>query len=619
MRGLFLVLTVLFGATAFGLNLPPTSKEASYFYYKNKVVNPGFENGASNWTASGGSFTVTTTAADLAEGLRSAVFDASATAQTLSSSNYTIERGLRQNNAYAKCRVRTTATDYILDVYDGTNVLASQTIQATTEFSEQGINFVFPTSGTARIRIRSQSNAAAIYVDDCYLGAAPNIQAAHKSQFVGSSYFTQTTNCSWSRTNTAIGAFSTDADCPGPTVGVSKIGSWQTTDADLPRQTINSLPEGLYSVEVTGSLYGGGDWTMAVSDGTTTSPVYCSGSGNGGGTFQPSTTCIAWFEYSAEGNRSFEIYGSSSSGAISLDNNANNDRTTFTVKRWDRYPSTFASINNTDFGWTDGGTNTITATTTNPTKGGTIVVDKVWYRRTGDSMQVRIEYRQNGGTAGNAGSGDYLFRVPGGFLIDTTKVTTYTTVEGNGTFRSNNCVGTGQILITDTQGPVCPVVYDTQNVRLFSAGYTDGATPSRGVVSSAAFGLATSEVMYHAMYTVPIQGWSQNQSTPVFVGSVSSNSSGAEKFERAKLNCDASSSITSQSGSWITSIGNRSGTSCALTLPSANGFSAAPTCTFTINAATVQATSIQTSSATSVTIYGPSADYDGELLCMGPR
>jgi hypothetical protein len=42
-------------------------------------------------------------------------------------------------------------------------------------------------------------------------------------------------------------------------------------------------------------------------------------------------------------------------------------------------------------------------------------------------------------------------------------------------------------------------------------------------------------------------------------------------------------------------------------------------CVFTVEAGTVQATSVDMTSATAGTIYGPNADYDGNLICMGSR
>jgi len=105
---------------------------------------------------------------------------------------------------------------------------------------------------------------------------------------------------------------------------------------------------------------------------------------------------------------------------------------------------------------------------------------------------------------------------------------------------------------------------------------------------------------------------------PVLVGSVTSNSTGGERIERAELNCDAASSITSQSGTWLSAIGNRSTAACTITIASGI-FSATPSCVFTVKATAVQATAVNMTSATAGTVYGASADYDGYLICMGPR
>ena len=60
----------------------------------------------------------------------------------------------------------------------------------------------------------------------------------------------------------------------------------------------------------------------------------------------------------------------------------------------------------------------LTAVTTPPTKG-TAVIDKVWYRRIGDSANIRWTLEQT--APGVAGSGDYIVGLPAGFVIDTSK------------------------------------------------------------------------------------------------------------------------------------------------------------------------------------------------------
>lgn len=61
----------------------------------------------------------------------------------------------------------------------------------------------------------------------------------------------------------------------------------------------------------------------------------------------------------------------------------------------------------------------ITGTTTNPTKG-SILLDTAKWRRVGDSMEIVYSFYQN--SAGTAGSGDYLFSIPSGYTIDSTKI-----------------------------------------------------------------------------------------------------------------------------------------------------------------------------------------------------
>lgn len=118
--------------------------------------------------------------------------------------------------------------------------------------------------------------------------------------------------------------------------------------------------------------------------------------------------------------------------------------------------------------------------------------------------------------------------------------------------------------------------------------------------------------------------------TPLLVGSVTSNSSGLERIERARLNCDSGSAITSQSGSWVSSIGNISTGVCTVTIASGI-FSSTPTCVMTEVAdvaTTTVGAQIVVSSATSFTITGAiniggttttQSAFDAYVICMGSR
>lgn len=114
---------------------------------------------------------------------------------------------------------------------------------------------------------------------------------------------------------------------------------------------------------------------------------------------------------------------------------------------------------------------------------------------------------------------------------------------------------------------------------------------------------------------------------PILVGSVTSNSLGAEKIERAKFNCSSSSSIISQSGSWAT-IGNIATNTCTIT---ASGFTGTPICVFqqnsTCNAAGnacfIWPTVDPSGSTITVRAWSDSGNaatnFDGSVICMGPR
>lgn len=98
-----------------------------------------------------------------------------------------------------------------------------------------------------------------------------------------------------------------------------------------------------------------------------------------------------------------------------------------------------------------------------------------------------------------------------------------------------------------------------------------------------------------------------------------------ERVERAKVTCSGSSSIVSQSGTWLSSVGNVSSGTCAYTI-AAGIFSGEPACHFQeiagagafyfhTAAATTTSLSIRgvTDSGTNITAA------TGYLLCMGPR
>lgn len=175
------------------------------------------------------------------------------------------------------------------------------------------------TSNGVRITSNSINVTGSVELDDAFVGAVDLKQDVDQSKIAGESYFAGTTNCLWSRTSTTVGAFTTDSDCVGPTIVDSSMGSWQTTDADLPRQTINNLPAGKYRATFyfPNSNGSSGQFSaFSINDGTTT----CEAISGGSATTLDSMSVSCVFNYTSSGNRVFEVYSAAASGSININN-----------------------------------------------------------------------------------------------------------------------------------------------------------------------------------------------------------------------------------------------------------------------------------------------------------
>jgi hypothetical protein len=92
--------------------------------------------------------------------------------------------------------------------------------------------------------------------------------------------------------------------------------------------------------------------------------------------------------------------------------------------------------------WVDGGTITIGATTTAPTKG-SMVYDDVRYRQI-NSTTYEVEYNFAQSTAGTAGNGTYLFSLPSGITWGAGVLTTQSNIVG--TYVTRTLLTNGQVL-----------------------------------------------------------------------------------------------------------------------------------------------------------------------------
>lgn len=110
---------------------------------------------------------------------------------------------------------------------------------------------------------------------------------------------------------------------------------------------------------------------------------------------------------------------------------------------------------------------------------------------------------------------------------------------------------------------------------------------------------------------------------PYLVGSITSNTSGQEHVERAKITNSGSCAIASQSGSWLSSVSHPATGKCALVFTGSE-FSGAPQCTCSGVGNTNTLCEVFVAETTSgVTIdttnSGTFGDNIFNIICMGPR
>jgi len=154
----------------------------------------------------------------------------------------------------------------------------------------------------------------------------------------------------------------------------------------------------------------------------------------------------------------------------------------------------------------------ITATTSNPVKGNSISIDAVYWSRQGSYAHLRYEFAQGNTTGASIGSGDYLFNLPGGLSIDTTKVTGYSAVIGLSVqVAAKNMAGSGMASINIAGVNTLvggAIVYDATRVRLAGSWSPASANTSGvGCVGMSLFPLVGASLTYAMSFDVPIAGW----------------------------------------------------------------------------------------------------------------
>ncbi len=573
--------------------------------------NPDAEAGAStSWAETGGgALTVTSTAANVGFGTYAISYDSSANTDHVDTAAASIPSGLFGNNCLAEFYYKGFDSTITASVSDGSIDLITQALTAATTYTKIQLNFICPSSGTLQLRLTSSADAAIGYVDQAYIGGASNVSSVSQANFIGSAYIAAA-NCTPARTNVAVGTFSTDADCPGPVVLQNPgPGVIQTTDADLPNFTVNSLPPGYFRVSMSGTVaVGNGNvGAVAISDGTTVCPAQ---SFNGLTASANNFTVECAFSYTAAANRTFSLHGASSSGAITLTaDSATIKALNFSIARFPTGSQLVADINNMPGSWSGFHDSTCSFSRTN-TAFGDPAADA--------SCAFTEVYNNNFGSVTSYLSGSD--KLPG-IIFTPKRVGKYfvcaSTIANNGVSGATGSVrmydGVNQISVGESS--IAGSVYYTYdmcgiaNVTSLAAKtislQTKASSSSINIVTSGSNNVISWNI-FQLDYAFPV---------PMFMNSVVSSSTGVTKIEVAKLNCDAGATIMTQHGAWVTSIGNVAAGACAVTL-TAGTFSATPYCT--VSAATTGgfSTGLELNvDATSSTAVSVDCEDDGSTAC----
>lgn len=640
----YFIAFLFLAANAFALPGATRTIEAKntdgFYSMENLVTNPGAEKDTTlaDWAASGGTFQVWTST--VGRGNQSFYWDSNASGQTIRSASVTIPAGMQGRNGVVSCAIQCNSgtCTHTLGVYDGTSDVGPQNTitSSTTSFPRTSVNFVFPSSGSIQLQLKSvSSNEPLILFDDCVVGLAEgfNLQQVAQAGFYGSVSTAATTNCLWSNTGNAIQTFQTfgaDTDCPSPTVS----GYASAPSTKIPGITFSSLPPGRYLFYARGIFQGGAtSQTNAVfrmTDGTNTlSGVVATNLGTTTSSNESGTgPLIADISYTtAQSNITFTMQSANFAGVSATQQiNVNADPFSISVYRFPTAeetvyrPETNSAVWSGYLAGSGGGWSTTSASYADPSVATTSTTLTELYNTNFGSVTAEAT-KLPGITFTPQRTGRYMVCASGTSANASTANKYARLVDGSG-----NIIHAGYLHDQSIAGSadyggfsLCGVLNTTS---VASTTVKIQLATSAGTVSIKQDSLAP--ISWNIF---PVTG---NNPVPVLVGSVTSGSTGAIRVEGASLAAPSAGScaVTEVGGSdWINGNCTSGATGvCTCTLNSGI-FSSAPKCQISIenlaagNSRDEQITSTSTSTIVTFTATtgGTAVNNDVFIMCMGAR
>lgn len=290
----------------------------------NVLVNPDFESGiVQGWTNSGGTFAAATSGSNLLLGKTSAVFTASGSAQFVASAAYLVPNGLLGRSCSVGMLYKGGDENLKIEAFDGTNVLATQTLFASTKATPVAVPFLCPSSGTIQLRVKSTASSALIALDQMFLGENV-IQQVSQATYYGGVVVAASCGFINSATGTYADLAEISTTCDTGNVLLGNASSFANTGNG--GVTFNSLPPGEYLAKFQGTCTRGNasanSLNFIMTDGTTYSTGREVFHGTAGVLNAP-CQLESHFSYTTSGNRTFKVQAfASGSDSVEFTNSA---------------------------------------------------------------------------------------------------------------------------------------------------------------------------------------------------------------------------------------------------------------------------------------------------------
>jgi hypothetical protein len=571
---------------------------------KNILVNPSFEHStfSTGWTSGAGSFSQNLTVE--IDGLKAAEV-------TLSSQSLAITQDSTLYAAQFADGVQGLASVRVKTSLSGIRVCSRQAgvtsttncvnVQGNGKWGLYKVPMILgATSNGISIASNGTSLTGTVYLDDSFVGAVDLQATVDASKVAGESFFAGTASCIWSRTSTTVGALTATAACPGPTIVAQNMGSWQTTDSDLPRQTINNLPAGTYKAKfIFGASIGvTAETGFAISDGTTTCEAVQAESGSVRG----NVVVECSFVYTSTGNRTFELFGASTTGTLSVFSNQTAPRisTKFILEYFGN--SSVYSSTNADTDWASCG-----HTTSSFTGFGTVSAIETQCKRQGGDLLMKGKF-----TAGTPTGVEARVSLPlwNGVQLVSANSSIIPTIQISGSASSSFSSATFFGIATLQEPSASYITLGLQN----STG--SSLTKSSGNALLNASGLLSFSAR------IPIEGW---QNSNIIIGQfngLESCTNTLECTDTFSAKVSAAGVVSDENVNWINGNASIVGTSVYNITFNTGLFTTTPNCVATPNAASghpiARIEGTPTSSGVSVYISSSTANFPSNfsILCQ---